>query len=113
MCIRDSNAVVSLCEIFEVWSALAAGVTPAGVDSADEHKVIGTRGTELVLSTLTALAERFQGVPIRVNRQLALASTWNGGQTSFEELPVHDDRLARFVGVREPDDDIESWMVER
>jgi hypothetical protein len=107
------NAVAQLCEIFESWSALAAGVTGSGVDASDEHKIVGAKGAELVLSTLTALAERFPAVPIRVNKQLALVSMWNGGPTSLEELPIGDDRLARFVGVREPDDDIDVWIAER
>src|SRR5699024_1364925 len=40
-------------------------------------------------------------------------SSWNRGPISLEELPVGDDRLSRFVGTREPDDDIDVWMANR
>lgn len=107
------RAVVQLCAIFNSWSALAVGITDHGAETSTEHSVVGRRGAELVLSTLTVLAKRFTAVPIRVNKQLALVSMWNGGPTPLRELPVEDHRLARFVGVREPDDDIEIWMAER
>lgn len=107
------RAAAHLCEIFDSWSALAAGVTGSGVSASTEHKIVGMRGAELVLSTLRVLAERFPAVPIRVNKQLALVSMWNGAPIPLEDLPVVDDRLARFVGMREPDDDIDVWMAER
>ncbi|WP_411734208.1 hypothetical protein [Paeniglutamicibacter sp.] len=107
------RAVVHLCEIFDSWSAIAAGTTNHGGNASPEHRVVGARGAELVLSTLTVLAKHFTAVPIRVNKRLALVSMWNGGPTTLAELPVDDDRLARFVGVREPDDDIDVWMAGR
>lgn len=109
------RAVVQLCEIFDSWSALAAGITDHGGETSTGHSVVGARGAKLVLSTLTVLAKRFTAVPIRVNKRLALVSMWNGGPTTLEELPVEDDRLARFVGVREfdDDDDIDVWMADR
>jgi hypothetical protein len=105
--------VAQLCEIFDSWSAIAVGITNHGGEASTAHRVVGAKGAELVLSTLTVLAERFTGVPIRVNKRLALVSMWNGGPTTLAELPVDDDRLARFVGVREPDDDIDVWMADR
>ena len=102
-----------LREIFDSWSAIAVGSTNHGGDVSSEHRVVGVRGTELVLSTLTVLAKRFTAVQIRVNRRLALVSMWNGGPTTLVELLVENDRLARFVGVREPDDDIDLWMADR
>jgi hypothetical protein len=107
------RAVAQLCEIFDSWSAIAVGITNHGGEASAAHRVVGAKGAELVLSTLTALAERFTAVPIRVNKRLALVSMWNGGPTTLAELPVDDDRLARFVGVREPDDDIDVWMADR
>jgi hypothetical protein len=106
------RGAAQLCEVFEAWSRLAAGVSNAGSTTA-EHKVVALEGAALVLGTLKVLAEHLPALPIRVNRQLALASIWNGGSISLEELPIHDDRLARFAGVREPDDDIDVWMAER
>lgn len=102
-----------LCEIFDSWSAIAVGITNHGGEASTAHRVVGAKGAELVLSTLTVLAERFTAVPIRVNKRLALVSMWNGRPTTLVELPVDDDRLARFVGVREPDDDIDVWMADR
>lgn len=107
------SAVVQLCEIFDSWSAIAVGITNHAGDASPEHRIVGARGAELVLSTLTVLARRFTAVPIRVNRRLDLVSVWNGGPTTLEELPVDDDHLGRFVGVREPDDDIDGWMADR
>lgn len=107
------RAVAQLCEIFDSWSAIAVGITNHGGEASTAHRVVGARGAELVLSTLTVLAERFTAVPIRVNKRLALVSMWKGGPTALAELPVGDDRLARFVGVQEPDDDIDVWMADR
>lgn len=107
------RAVEHLCEVFDSWSALAAGITNHGGDASTEHTVIGTRGAELVLGTLAVLTQGFPAVPIRVNRRLALLRTWQGGTTSLKELPVDDDRLARFIGLREPDDNIEVWIDAR
>ncbi|MFJ4170294.1 ATP-binding protein [Paenarthrobacter sp. NPDC089714] len=107
------HAVAQLCEVFDSWSAIAVGVTNNGVAASTQHKAVGARGADLVLSTLALLAKRFTAVPIRVNKQLARVSMWNGGPTTLAELQVDDDRLARFIGVREPDDDIEVWMADR
>lgn len=107
------SAVAQLCEIFDSWSAIAVGITNHAGDASPEHRIVGARGAELVLSTLTVLARRFTAVPIRVNRRLALVSVWNGGPTTLAELPVDDDHLGRFVGVRAPDDDIDGWMADR
>lgn len=107
------RAVVQLCEVFDSWSAIAVGVTNNGVEASTEHKAVGARGADLVRSTLALLAKRFTAVPIRVNKQLALVSMWNGGPTTLAELQVDDGRLARFIGVREPDDDIDVWMADR
>ncbi|GAA1739124.1 hypothetical protein GCM10009809_38170 [Isoptericola hypogeus] len=106
------RAAAQLCEVFDAWSRLAAGVSNAGSTTA-EHGVVALEGAALVLDTLRVLAERFRALPIRVNRQLALASMRNGGSISLEVLPIDDDRLARFAGVREPEDDIDAWMAER
>ncbi|GAA2091624.1 hypothetical protein IDH50_17560 [Aeromicrobium tamlense] len=107
------RAVADLCETFEAWAGLVGGVTGSGVEASDNHKVVAANGAELMLATLARLAERFPAVPIRVSQRLALLTLWNGGPTSLQELPVNDDRLLRFVGVREPDEDIDSWMAER
>lgn len=107
------GAVAQFCEVFDSWSALAAGVTGPGITASPEHKVVGERGAELVLNTLRQLADRFPAVPIWINKRLALVSTWNGGPISLKELKVGDDRLARFVGVRDPDDDFDVWMADR
>lgn len=107
------RAAAQLCEIFETWSALAAGVTGAGVAAITEHKGRATRGAELVFGTLRALAQVFPAVPIRVNKRLDLVSKWDGSALSLEKLPIGDDRLARFVGAREPYDDIDVWMSNR
>lgn len=107
------RAVAQICEIFDSWSALAVGIINHGGEASTAHRVAGAKGAELVLSTLTVLAKRFTAVPLRVNKRLALVSMWNGGPTSLAELRVDDDRLARFVGVREPGDDIEAWRADR
>ncbi|WP_449373076.1 hypothetical protein [Arthrobacter psychrolactophilus] len=107
------RAVAEFCEIFDSWSAIAVGNTHHEGEASTEHRVIGARGAELVLSTLAVLAKRFTGVPIRVNKRLALVSMWNGGPTTLAELPVQDDHLALFVGAQEPDDDIDVWMADR
>ncbi|TDK25314.1 ATP-binding protein [Arthrobacter crusticola] len=108
------RAVAQLCKIFDSWSALAGGITNHAGGASTEDRVVAASGAELVLSTLKVLAKRFPAVPIRVNKRIALVSMWNGGPTSLEELPVGDDRLARFVGVREPDDDdIDVWSADR
>ena len=107
------RAVTELCETFEGWAGIVGGVTGSGVEASDKHKVAGAKGAELMLATLAVLAEQFPAVPIRVSRRLALVTMWNGGPTSLEELPVNDDRLVRFVGVREPDEDIDAWMADR
>ncbi|WP_343317547.1 ATP-binding protein [Arthrobacter sp. TMP15] len=107
------RAVAEFCEIFDSWSAIAVGNTNHEGEASTEHRVVGARGAELVLSTLAVLAKRFTGVPIRVNKRLALVSMWNGGPTTLAELPVEDDHLALFVGAQEPDDDIDGWMADR
>lgn len=107
------RAVAQLCEIFDSWSAIAVGITNHGGEASTAQRVVGAKGAELVVSTLTVLTGRFAAVPIRVNKRLALVSMWNGGPTTLAELPVDDDRLARFVGVREPDEDIDVWMADR
>lgn len=107
------RAAAQLCETFDSWSGLSAGATGSRVEASIEHKLVGARGAELVLSTLRGLAARFPAVPIRANNRLALVSSWNRGPISLEELPVGDDRLSRFVGTREPDDDIDVWMANR
>ena len=107
------RAVVQLCEVFDSWSAIAVGVTNNGIEATTKHKAVGAEGAELVLGTLAVLATRFKAVPIRVNKQLALVSMWNGRPTTLAELQVDDDRLARFVEAREPDDDIDVWMAGR
>ncbi|NVM96169.1 hypothetical protein G6034_14915 [Arthrobacter sp. AETb3-4] len=107
------RAVAEFCEIFDSWSAIAVGNTNHEGEASTEHRVVGARGAELVLSTLAVLAKRFTGVPIRVNKRLALVSMWNSGPTTLAELPVEDDHLALFVGAQEPDDDIDVWMADR
>ncbi|MHA7306853.1 ATP-binding protein [Arthrobacter sp. TMN-49] len=107
------RAVAEFCEIFDSWSAMAVGITNHPGEASTEHNVVGAIGAELVLSTLTVLAKRFTGVPIRVNNRLALVSMWNGGPTTLAELPVDDDHLDLFVGAQEPDDDIDVWMADR
>lgn len=107
------RAVAQLCKVFDSWSSIAVGVTNHGGAASAEQRAVGARGADLVLKTLALLAKRFTAVPIRVNKQLDLVSMWNGGPTTLAELQVDDDRLARFVGVREPDDDIDLWMAIR
>lgn len=107
------RAVAQLCEIFDAWSGIAVGVTNHGGEASTAHRIVGAKGAELVLRTLTELAKRFTALPIRVNKRLTLVSMWNGGPTPLAELPVDDDKLARFAGVREPDEDIDVWMSDR
>ncbi|MFF2622455.1 ATP-binding protein [Oerskovia jenensis] len=106
------RATAEFCGIFETWCSLSAGVTGAGVAAVMEHREHGLKGAERVLGTLKVLAESFPAVPIRVNRQLDLVSMWNGGDLPLEKLPIGDDRVARFVGVREPHDDIDAWIAD-
>lgn len=105
--------VVHLCEIFRVWSSLAAGEGSGAEDSNESGGAVGVEGATLVLGTLASLVDRFPAVPIAVNRQLELVAVWSRGAAPFVDLPIVDDRLARFLGVRDHDDEIEAWMLQR
>lgn len=107
------RAVAELCRIFDRWTSLTVGEAENGEQLNPTHKTAAMRGAKLVYDTLTLLSERFPAIPVAVNRQLGLVEIWNGGQTSLARLPVIDDRFARFVWLREPDDDIDAWMAER
>jgi hypothetical protein len=107
------SAVAQLCEIFRLWSSLASRRDDSGGQLTAKHNAVSLEGAGLMLATLTSLSDRFPAVPIVVNRQLELLATWNGGSEVFPDLPIMDDRLARFAGVRDVDDDIEAWMAQR
>jgi hypothetical protein len=108
-------AVSHFCEIFGVWSSLSfhSASASAGVGTSDEQRAKAREGSERVLHTLASLAERFPAVPIRVNRQLDLVTRWSNGESGLETLPILDDRIALFAGVRELEDDVEEWMARR
>lgn len=106
-------AVAHLLEIFRVWSSLAAGKADSEEELTETRAAISLEGAQLVLATLAWLSERFPAVPLAVNRQLELVALWSSGSSVLVDLPIVDQRLALFAGVREYDDDIEAWMVQR
>jgi hypothetical protein len=107
------EAVSHLTELFSVWSSLPLGDPGSDGGTSEEHRTAAREGSERILGTLAQLAQRFPAVPIRVNRQLDLVKLWNKGPSGLEYLPVLDHRIARFAGVRDPEDDIEDWMAQR
>lgn len=106
-------AVSQLFDIFRLWSSLTAGDANSGEENAARQTAVSLEGAGLVLATLTSLSDRFPALPIAINRQSEVVAVWNGGSAVFADLPIVDDRLARFAGVREYDDDIEAWMAQR
>jgi hypothetical protein len=107
------TAVSHFCEVFRAWSSLVTAEAVGRVEASNAHRAAAHEGAKRILSTLAHLADRFPAVPIRVNRQLELVTLWNKGPTGVEALPVQDDRIARFAGVREPDEDVNNWMAQR
>ncbi len=106
-------AASHLCEVFRVWSSLSTGSVDERQATSPQLETVAREGAARVLKTLAYLAHRFPAIPVRVNRQLDLIALWSNGASGFDALPILDDRIARFVGVREPDDDIEEWIAER
>lgn len=109
----SQSAASQLCEVFRVWTSIVGGGPPGDANASDGHRAVARRGCGQILGTLAFLAERFPALPIAVNRQLNLLRLWTDEPIGLQELPLLDDRIARFVGVRDPDDDVEEWMAQR
>jgi hypothetical protein len=106
-------AVAHLCEVFRIWSALATGGAVGRVEVSEHHQALALDGSHRVLRTLEYLAPAYPAIPIRVNRQLDLVTRWNNGPIGLQELPILDDRIARFAGIKEFDVDTQDWMERR